>query len=343
MRLRTRFGVLVWCFVFPCLSAAQVRLSEPFHRLSNGELEILTTGSETEARALLRTLAEARGYFQQIGLLSSHTSTGVKIFSFRTKEEYEQVVDAGSGSFGRYVHGRRGDFIVLQDLHPNHREAAIHELTHAVIRQAGLRLPIWLNEGLADVYSSMTYSHGEVSIGAPLPARAKPLETLRWLDMHFLLEVHDEQVIFERHEQVSLFYGQSWALTHMLMFAPKFASHFSDLVKLLNAGVPSPKALVQVYGEEADALAADLSRYVQGGQLRPVTSAGWPEPALPMTTWALSEFDSSLELANLLAAIPSTASKADALFADLRQQLGQSQEFQGRTEGRGLEVPATFE
>ena len=58
-----------------------------------------------------------------------------------------------------------------------------HELTHHFMRQSLSHLPVWLNEGMADFYSTLRADGGKVHVGAPLPTlRVHPAP--RWIFLH---------------------------------------------------------------------------------------------------------------------------------------------------------------
>lgn len=43
---------------------------------------------------------------------------------------------------------------------------AIHEYVHVLVRHSGLDIPLWLNEGLAGVYSGMeAWDGGKILVG----------------------------------------------------------------------------------------------------------------------------------------------------------------------------------
>ena len=56
------------------------------------------------------------------------------------------------------------------------RSIAYHELTHALVRSSSPDIPLWLEEGLAELYSSFQVTGKDVRIGHPLarPSRDHP-------------------------------------------------------------------------------------------------------------------------------------------------------------------------
>ncbi len=104
----------------------------------------------------------------------------------------------------------------------------------------GLQLPPWLNEGLAEFFSTLRITDTHCELGAP---QAMRLETLRhhpWLPFAELLAVDHESFARKTRDQMAIFYAESWALTHMLVSSPEYAPHFRELVAALNSGSSEP-------------------------------------------------------------------------------------------------------
>ena len=52
------------------------------------------------------------------------------------------------------------------------KATAVHEYTHLLIRHMELKLPVWLNEGIAEVYSTLRPLAGKVAVGNVPEGRA---------------------------------------------------------------------------------------------------------------------------------------------------------------------------
>ena len=155
--------------------------AETWWRASNRHFDLFTTGSVAESKQALAALEAAQSYFSQSGELPFSDEKVLKVVAFHSTEEYASF-RLHKAAFGHYLKGAKQDFVVLSDIHPEHRDALIHEYTHSVVRQAGYNLPLWLNEGIADLYSSLAFSRrpGKSRIAASDTAshnRARRLDT----------------------------------------------------------------------------------------------------------------------------------------------------------------------
>lgn len=292
---------------------------DSWRKFSTPGFELITTSTGPEARDLLRAVQDADSFFRKIGLAGDPDAPPVRIYAFQTKADYADF-QLTAGAFGHYIHGRSGDFIVLEDIRPQHREAGIHEYTHVALQRAGLKLPIWLNEGLADVYSSLLADADQVIVGAPIAARSKALERYPWLDLNALLTMPSEHLLYQEGARISIFYGQSWALAHMLLFSSDYRLKFPEFLHAVSSGTPSAEAFQTVYGRDLATVAQDLQHHWRDRKLRAVRLNVRLDPPADGTVATLTHFESSVELAKLLAAAPSTAHKAGELLSALLQE-----------------------
>jgi tetratricopeptide (TPR) repeat protein len=155
----------------------------------------------------------------------------------------------------------------MSDLAPEHRQIGVHEYTHFVFEHSGLTLPLWLNEGLADLYSSVAGSQGHVVLGRAPFGRVYALEKESWIDLGTLLDVGRDSPYYSQPQKMLLFYAESWALTHMLVLSQDYAAAFPKFVELISSGVSSRESLAKIYGKGPDQVMSDLRAYLSRRQL----------------------------------------------------------------------------
>lgn len=146
-----------------------------------------------------------------------------------------------------------------------------HEYAHLVIANASGRIPVWLNEGLAEVYSTfeLTRDGRQALIGRPIGEHLALLSRERLLKLPELLQVDHSSPLYNEGERRSVFYAQAWALVHMINFGE--ASRLDQLrayVQRLSEGAPPEDAWKQAFG--ADRIDRELERYVTRASYRAV-------------------------------------------------------------------------
>ena len=75
--------------------------------------------------------------FEKSGIFKSVPTSIVQIVAFRSEQEYRSH-GVNPGACGYYQRTRRGDYIVMRDLEPEHHEIGVHEYTHFVFEHSGL-------------------------------------------------------------------------------------------------------------------------------------------------------------------------------------------------------------
>jgi len=189
----------------------------------------------------------------------------VRIVAFRSESQYKLYrISASAAAY--YTQTRNRDYIVMQDISSELYPAAIHEYTHLIIQHLGLKLPVWLNEGWADVYSSLKPKGNKALVGDLLPGRVQTLVNTKWLDLSVLATVDHNSPMYNERDKAGIFYAQSWILVHMLYLSPGYSANFTKFVVAVANGQDTAQAFQSVYGKGLKEVAADLDRYVKNNK-----------------------------------------------------------------------------
>ena len=204
----------------------------------------------------------------------------------------------------------------MSALGDDRNRAAIHEYVHLVVRHSGLKLPVWFNEGIADVYSTMRVRDGKIVVGASPKDRTYSLTTGKWLRLTALAAVDSRSPEYNEQNRATVFYAQSWLLVHMLMLGEGYADKFDAFVKRLSDSGSTQVAFSEVYGKSLADVQAAMNTYFRQSS---IGAAGYAStlrsaeigPARPAT-----EMESGLTLAklsSLLGRFPEAKARLDAL------------------------------
>jgi len=139
-----------------------------------------------------------------------------------------------------------------------------HEYTHLVTSLTPREWPIWLKEGLAELYSSFDVKENKVTLGAPISHHVMLLRENKFIPLPTLMGVQRDSPIYNEREKRGIFYAQSWALCHYLMFGDKNARQpqMVEYVKLINQGVGADRAFTQALKSDTAAVEKELRRYI---------------------------------------------------------------------------------
>ena len=145
---------------------------------------------------------------------------------------------------------------------------AIHEYMHLLVRHSGLKWPIWLNEGFADVYSTLQPSGGKILLGAIPLGRAAALEQSRWMPFQALVSVAHDSPEYNEKNRAGLFYAQSWLTAHMMLLGNDYRDRFPQFAAHISNSGSTEESLKAVYGKSLGDFEKDVRRYFNARQYR---------------------------------------------------------------------------
>jgi tetratricopeptide (TPR) repeat protein len=288
-------------------------------RLTTPDFELYSTRSEKQARDTLRHFEQVREFFLQASPVRSLGDSPLRIFLFETESQYKPF-RPNEFTVAFYVATPARDYIVMGDRTANNYGPSIHEYFHLIVRHSGLKLPTWLNEGWADVYSTLRPMGKDTAVGDLLPDRMKSLASEEWLSLDALDAVNNSSPTYHEASRVGIFYAESWALAHMLYLSPEYKDNFGKFVTALHGGKNTGEALQIAYGRSSAAVFQDLRAYfdrkrIYGRVFETRIGNGEDKAA----SAALPEFDSQVVLTDLLVAT-GKRDEAKAEYARLEQE-----------------------
>jgi tetratricopeptide (TPR) repeat protein len=247
-------------FLFLCVP---VSAADQWIKISTPHFELFTTAGEKKGREAILYFEQVRSFF----LLASPAKTApefpVRIVAFRGEKQY-QPYRINEFAFAYYVQGRNNDYIVMQDIVSEHYPVAIHEYMHLVIRHSGLHMPVWLNEGWADLFSTLKPQGKKAVVGDLLPGRSQTLVTNKLIAFDVLTAVDHNSPLYNEKNKASMFYAESWALTHMLFFSPDYRPNFVKFVATLTGGKSMDESCQAAFGKHLWDVETDFRNYIRG-------------------------------------------------------------------------------
>ena len=298
-------ALLSLSFVFVSICSAAGSKQAGWVEASTPHFVLYCEGSESpvlqeQIQKTLNRLESARSFFLGSGFAEAVPQSSVRVVVFAGEASYS-AYRTTPGAFAFYRRVRDNDYIVMQQLTGGPERAAVHEYVHSVFYGLAPKLPVWLAEGLAEVYSSTRMDMKDLAFGAAIPEHLRSLKTAGPLNVEALFAARQTSSSYLQPGERWNFYATSWAAARMLVFDAHYASHFSRFLHMAGSGVSTEEALQATYGESASAFEANLASYLQQGQ------------------W--SAFPEHVEMARMAVEIkPDTSvTELDAIFADLVQ------------------------
>ena len=178
------------------------------------------------------------------------------------------------------------DWIVVRWGRPDSERALSHELVHAFLEHAGPRRPLWLEEGLAEFYSTAQFDNKGWTIGRAIDPHVRLLNQSPWLGEREFFEARPDSPLREEGSRINRFYAQSWAVVHYLLTAPGIREKAPALFTALADGVPFARAAEATLGIRQGLLLEVARRSVETGRFLTARLTADPiaNPASPPAT-----------------------------------------------------------
>ena len=226
------------------------------------------------------------------------TKLPVYIILFKNKKEFTPYAP-GDGIAAFYIGDRSRDFIVMSGANEEDKPVAVHEYMHLLIRHMELKIPVWLNEGISEVYSTLKPLGGKIAVGTAPQGVGYALSMDKWLPLDRLFAIDRRSPEYNEKNRRGVLYAQSWMLTHMLMLSDVYRADFGKFLGAVSAGSSSADAFLKVYGRTLDQVSRDLGAYYRANSLKGVLFDTRLQKMPVPETKPASEFDVELTLARL--------------------------------------------
>ena len=166
-----------------------------------------------------------------------------------------------------------------------------HEYYHSLTLPYYPNLPLWVAEGLADFWGNTDVNGADVQMGRPDENLVLELRQSSLIPLDVLFKVDHSSPYYNEQEKTSMFYAESWALTHYLMIGDK-ASHRPMLAAYLDAvsqGATPEQAAAKGFGDLKH-LQSALEAYVRSNSFYILKGSAPPEiPQSDLKVRELSE------------------------------------------------------
>ena len=193
-----------------------------------------------------------------------------------------------------------------------------HEYTHLLVRNAVRSVPVWLNEGLAEYYSTfmLAATGASADAGRPIVPHVRLLRE-RYMPISELIAVDAGSQLYDEAARRSIFYAESWALIHYLMIeAPDGPASINRYVAGTARGTRPADAFFDAFGASPQKFDEQLKRYVA-------------QPTFRWRTFNLAE-QAHVDISDRGRAL--SLGEADAWLGDLQRRVRRTREAANRIE-----------
>jgi tetratricopeptide (TPR) repeat protein len=195
---------------------------EKWIAVTAGEFHIFSNATERETVIIASKLLRMRDALGAVTALKVRSSLPTKVFIFRDARNFApfrlaMFPRSNDNVTGMFAHGEESNFILLTADSPEIDRTVYHELTHQFVRNTLPGLPLWLNEGLAEYYSTFRSSADTIDLGMIIPGHVQWLKDNPLIPLDQLFAMDEKSKDYNEGIRQGVFYAESWALVHYLM------------------------------------------------------------------------------------------------------------------------------
>jgi tetratricopeptide (TPR) repeat protein len=257
------------CLVHPAFARDS---ADHWFQVRTPHFVVLTDSSEKQAMKVASQFERMRAVFHVlIPAASDSAGSPVIVLALKDKKAFQALEPEAYLAKGQlelagyFMRAPDKNYILLRlDAQGDHPFATVyHEYTHYMMRNTSDWIPLWLSEGLAEFYQNTEIRDKDVLVGEPSADDILYLRQNRLLPLTTLLKVDQSSPYYHEEQKGSVFYAQSWALTHYIEVTDrqKNTNRMQDYSKLLIQKEDPVVAAQKAFGD-LNQLQKALSNYI---------------------------------------------------------------------------------
>jgi tetratricopeptide (TPR) repeat protein len=193
--------------------------TEPWTELKSEHFTAYGQVPERQIRETLSGLERFRAALAGTTGLTLASSRPIYLYLFRSTEVFLPYTRSNHRApRGYFVRGMDGDYVAIVAFSPTEAARTLyHEYVHGILAATFPAVPVWLDEGLAEFYSSFRLNGNDAETGRPLESHVRWLGSHPLIPLETLFATTHDSAEYNEDEKVGVFYAESWALVHMLL------------------------------------------------------------------------------------------------------------------------------
>ena len=237
--------------------------------------QIFSCGSTQEVARLAMRLEQFRDAYSRLAGAQAVASPPIIVMAFPDQAAMRPFLPLYEGKPANlaafFSRGSDQNLIVLplSSLEAGSLKVVFHEYTHLLLRHNLPYWPMWLTEGMAEIYSTFeVYGGSHARIGKPIDSHVRFLAHAPLMPLKQLFAVTSESPEYNERQHQGVFYAESWLLTHYLMLGgnPAHKANFRQLTPLLRLGQSPEQAFTNALHTTLPAMESELRAYLARGR-----------------------------------------------------------------------------
>lgn len=225
--VRLALGVVSFAALSVIVSAAEVDFAvaqKKWQHYQSPHFELYSRNSDGSSRELLHNLELLHALFFSTFRFAERRPAEVTVYYFQSDRElvaYKSANYAKDRELAAYYKALPDRSIIALSAEYDLRQTQhiiFHEYIHHLFRATGEDPPVWYNEGMAELFSTIEIGSSGLILGKPLPGHVDRLAREDLLPLATLFAVDPQSSIYTQGQHTGLFYAESWALLHYSFF-----------------------------------------------------------------------------------------------------------------------------
>ncbi len=240
--------------------------------VSSPHFRVVTNAGEKQGRHILDQFERMRWVFQTLFPKSNVDPVApivvIAVKNQKDMQALEPVQYLARGQInlaGLFQRSPDKNYILLRlDVEGEHPFATVyHEYTHLELGRESM--PLWLNEGLAEFFQNTDIRDKDVLLGQASADDLLYLQQNRLIPLPVLFRVDANSPYYHEEQKGSIFYAESWALTHYLEVADykEHTNRVGAYLRLVDHQVDPVTAAEQAFGDlkKLESMLDDYTRH----------------------------------------------------------------------------------
>ncbi len=208
-----------------------------------------------------------------MGGLAAASPMPTSVYVFRDEESfwpYKQGVNGDPRNIaGYFLAHPHGNFVAVNGgAGPSPSRVIYHEYLHHFVRHNLPGMPLWFNEGLAELYGSFEVEGENALVGLPHEGHVAYLRQKGMMPLEELLSLGPDSDLYNESSRRGVFYAQSWALVHYLMVGDGVrGEQLMGFLDQVAEGVEVEEAFEKAFDMRFSTLEKELETYLGQSEL----------------------------------------------------------------------------
>jgi Flp pilus assembly protein TadD len=305
-------------FLLLCAMLCRVAFASPeqWVEVRGPHFVVLSDAGEKQARHIVDQFERMRWMFQILfSKQNVDPSAPIVVFAVKNTKGFQALepsVYLAKGQLnlaGYFLKTQDRNYILLrldaeQEEHPF--ATVYHEYTHLQFSSSNEWMPLWLNEGLAEFFQNTDIRNKDVLLGQPSVDDILYLRQQRLIPLPVLFRVDASSPYYHEEQKGSIFYAESWALTHYLLVTDreKRTERVTEYMTRLSHHEDPVDAAEKEFGD-LKALQSALESYIQASSYKQfiLNSAAAPIDESSYSAKAITATEVEADPADVLASV----------------------------------------